>query len=59
MWARAGPAQKTAHARFNHWGAPKAFGGSNLAKNRRRYSVRPTPGGLKWRMHRIHGIYLA
>ena len=44
--------------RFDHGGAPKAFGGSNLAKNRRRYSARQTPGDLKWRMHRIHCIHL-
>src|SRR6266480_1589952 len=41
--------------RFDHWGAPKAFGGSNLARSSEPLSSLPAvAGGANWRVDRFH-----
>ena len=43
--------------RFDHWGAPKAFGGSNLARSSEPLSSLPaTAGGASWRVDRFHRV---
>jgi hypothetical protein len=44
--------------RFVHWGAPKAFGGSNLERsNERLCSLPVVAGGANWRVDHLH-LYL-
>jgi hypothetical protein len=54
------PAQKKLRVvRFDHWGAPKAFGGSNLAKSNEPLCRPPAPAGsANRRVDHFHRLFM-